>query len=140
VASDGDDAADGSIEHPWRTLQHAADSVLPGDTVVVQEGTYHEEVMLTRSGEFGRRITLRAAAGEAVILDGGGQLDDGFIIDAGISHVSLEGFQLTDYRGWTISLEGDNGDIVIADVDSSDSDNGVHLTLGEHGQPEEGSV
>ena len=140
VASDGDDAADGSIEHPWRTLQHAADSVLPGDTVVVQEGTYHEEVMLTRSGEFGRRITLRAAAGEAVILDGGGQLDDGFIIDAGISHVSLEGFQLTDYRGWTISLEGDNRDIVIADIDSSDSDNGVHLTLGEHGKPEEGSV
>jgi hypothetical protein len=140
VASDGDDAADGSAEHPWRTLQHAADSVVPGDTVVVQEGTYHEEVTLTCSGEVGQRITLRAAAGEAVILDGGGQLDDGFIIDAGISHVSLEGFQLTDYRGWTISLEGDNRDIVIAYVDSSSSDNGVHLTLGEHGKPEEGSV
>jgi hypothetical protein len=46
VAPAGDDAAEGSAEHPWRTLQHAADAVLPGDTVMVKQGTYGEEVTL----------------------------------------------------------------------------------------------
>ncbi len=140
VASHGDDADDGSVERPWRTLQHAADSALPGDTVVVQKGTYHEEVTLGRSGDPSSPITFRAAPGEAVVLDGGGQLDDAFTIDSGASHLTLEGFRLTDYRGWTISLEGSNRDIVIAGIDSSGSDVGVHLTLGEHGKPEKGPV
>jgi hypothetical protein len=62
VAPDGDDAADGSAERPWRTIQHAADSVQPGDTVMVGEGTYHEEVTLTRSGETNRAVGFRAKA------------------------------------------------------------------------------
>lgn len=140
VATDGGDAADGSVEHPWRTLQHAADSVLPGDTVLVEEGSYHEEVALTRSGEANRPIGFRAAAGDTVTLEGGGELGSAFTIGSGTSQVWLRGFRLTDYRGWSISLEGNNRDIVISGIDSSGSDSGVHLTLGEHGKPEEGPV
>jgi hypothetical protein len=39
VATTGDDAGAGTADAPWRTIQHAADSVAPGDTVVVHAGT-----------------------------------------------------------------------------------------------------
>jgi len=139
VAPDGDDAAAGSVEDPWRTLQHAADSVLPGDTVVVQKGTYREEVKLGRSGEAELPITF-VAASEAVVLDGGDELGGAFTIDGGTSYVRLEGFRLRNYRVWNISLEGANRDIVIAGIDSSGGEVGIHMTLGEHGKPEQGPV
>src|SRR5512136_150594 len=40
VAMDGDDGNDGSAGHPWATLQHAVESVAPGDTIVVRAGEY----------------------------------------------------------------------------------------------------
>lgn len=40
VARNGDDFWEGSAENPWYTLQHAADMVQPGDTVIVRAGTY----------------------------------------------------------------------------------------------------
>jgi hypothetical protein len=140
VAPAGDDAAEGSAEHPWRTLQHAADAVLPGDTVVVKKGTYGEEVTLARSGEEGKPITFQASPGEEVTLDGGGEAGGAFTIETGTSHLRLEGFRLRDYRVWNISLEGSNRDIVIAGIDSSGGEVGIHMTLGEHGKPEQGPV
>jgi len=140
VATDGGDASEGSVEHPWRSLQHAADSVLPGDTVVVKKGTYGEEVTLARSGEEGKPITFQASPGEEVTLDGGGEAGGAFTIDGGTSYVRLEGFRLRNYRVWNISLEGANRDIVIAGIDSSGGEVGIHMTLGEHGKPEQGPV
>ena len=40
VAMDGDDANDGSETHPWRTVQHAVDTTVAGDTIIVKPGTY----------------------------------------------------------------------------------------------------
>jgi hypothetical protein len=140
VAPTGDDDAEGSAEHPWRTLQHAADAVLPGDTAVVKKGTYGEEVTLARSGEEGKPITFQASPGEEVTLDGGGEAGGAFTVESGTSHLRLEGFRLRDYRVWNISLEGSNRDIVIAGIDSSGGEVGIHMTLGEHGKPEQGPV
>ncbi len=40
VATNGDDGNPGTSAQPWRTLQHAADSVPDGATVIVRSGTY----------------------------------------------------------------------------------------------------
>jgi hypothetical protein len=40
VAPSGSDAANGSSAAPWLTLQHAADSVRAGDTIIVSAGAY----------------------------------------------------------------------------------------------------
>jgi hypothetical protein len=37
VATDGSDANDGTSAAPWRTLQHAANLVNPGDTIILCE-------------------------------------------------------------------------------------------------------
>ncbi|MCA1808067.1 MAG: hypothetical protein LC725_01150 [Lentisphaerae bacterium] len=72
VAPDGDDAADGrSRECAWRTIQHAADRVRAGDTVLIAGGTYEEQVRVRTSGAPGAPITFRSAPGEQVILSAG---------------------------------------------------------------------
>ena len=41
VAPGGSNSADGSAQHPWATIQHAADAVAAGDTVHVAAGQYN---------------------------------------------------------------------------------------------------
>ena len=40
VALGGDDTQEGSRDHPWATLNHAAETVGAGDTVYVKGGIY----------------------------------------------------------------------------------------------------
>src|SRR5438445_11089247 len=44
VSTTGNDANAGTLSAPWRTIQHAANSVHPGDTVQVEGGVYNETV------------------------------------------------------------------------------------------------
>ncbi len=40
----GDDGNDGSSGSPWLTIQHAIDTATAGDTIIVEEGTYTENI------------------------------------------------------------------------------------------------
>src|ERR1700751_5376190 len=44
VCSTGSDTGDGSYNHPWASIQHADKVVMPGDTVLVLDGTYMGDV------------------------------------------------------------------------------------------------
>lgn len=69
-AANGDNARSGlSLADAWRTIQHAADAVNPGDTVLVAPGVYFEHVILTRTGTAAQPIRFRAA-GPGVIVSG----------------------------------------------------------------------
>jgi hypothetical protein len=71
VAADGSDSSSGtSIEQPFRTLQHAADTAVAGDTCFIRAGVYRETVLVSKSGEKGRPIVFSAYQGERVIIDG----------------------------------------------------------------------
>lgn len=50
VATNGLDSNAGSQDKPWRTVQRAANSVMPGDTVYVRGGVYNEIVDVPTSG------------------------------------------------------------------------------------------
>jgi hypothetical protein len=50
-----------------RTIQRAADSVNPGDTVLIQPGIYPEHVVVSRTGTAAQPITFRAAAPGAIV-------------------------------------------------------------------------
>ena len=97
VATTGDDANPGTLEQPWRTVQHAVDRLLPGDTVFLRAGVYHEHVRVTRSGETGAYLTLAAYAGETATVDGQGvDMENwGGVIDlSGQSYVRVSGLRL----------------------------------------------
>ncbi|MFZ4693583.1 MAG: right-handed parallel beta-helix repeat-containing protein [Verrucomicrobiia bacterium] len=71
VAMNGADAEDGgSVKKPWKTLQFALDRALPGDTVRIAPGLYHDSARLFRGGRPAAPITIEAADPNTVTLDG----------------------------------------------------------------------
>ncbi len=59
-----------SVDTPFRTIQHAADSATPGDYVYVLPGIYGEFVRIRKSGLPGKPITFFAAHWGIVKLKG----------------------------------------------------------------------
>jgi len=71
VATDGNDAAAGTLDQPFATVQAAADKLQPGDICFVRGGTYFQAVELSGlKGTEEAPIIFRAYAGEKVVLDG----------------------------------------------------------------------
>lgn len=62
VRTDGNDANSGSGNssgQAWATIQHAAASVQPGDTILVQTGVYSENVTIAKTGTSSLPIIFR---------------------------------------------------------------------------------
>ena len=53
------DAAPGTVERPWRSISKAAETVQPGDNVVIHAGVYREHVRPGRSGTAQRPSAMR---------------------------------------------------------------------------------
>src|SRR5689334_7261471 len=85
VSPDGSDANDGSQLHPWRTIQHAANTVHAGASVHVAPGNYLGAVKTSRSGTATARIrfvsevrwgaTIRASSVDIIWTNLGDDLD-----------------------------------------------------------------
>jgi len=69
--SRGNDANDGGEKTPWKTVQHAALRLKPGDTLYLRGGIYREHVKLKLEGADDKPIAIRSYPGELAILDGG---------------------------------------------------------------------
>jgi len=105
VATWGNDANPGTQVAPWATLQHAVQSIAPGDTIYVRAGAYvgcRITNLNSGSGQPGAPKTLRSYPGEAVLLTGPGPVNvqNGTIEVEGIDGVELtdwviEGFEVT---------------------------------------------
>ncbi len=105
VATSGNDDNDGSEAAPWRTIQHAADSVAAGDTVLIRGGSYNEAVFMNVSGsEADGVITFMSYEGETAVLDGTSLSNpDG---DIGIdiidqSYLIIKGLEIRNYTTTT---------------------------------------
>jgi len=59
----------GTRERPWLTVGKAAETLRPGDTVVVRKGIYRERVAPRNSGTAAKPITYRAE-GPGVVISG----------------------------------------------------------------------
>lgn len=71
VATNGSDAAKGLADSPFRTINHAAQVALPGDTITVHNGTYREWINPLSGGESdSKRILYRVAPGERADVKG----------------------------------------------------------------------
>ena len=102
VATDGLDSNPGTEAAPWLSLQHAVDSVAPGDEILVHAGSY-PGARVENSGAPGAYITLRAADGEAVLLDApaAGHKHDSILevetwdSPGVVSYWAIEGFEIS---------------------------------------------
>ncbi|MDF0675162.1 MAG: right-handed parallel beta-helix repeat-containing protein [Nitrospira sp.] len=70
VATSGSDYNPGTSSQPWRTIAHAARTMIAGDTTYVRGGTYKEGlIQFGRSGTSSAPIKLLNASGQFPIID-----------------------------------------------------------------------
>ena len=93
VSTTGNDASDGSEASPWRTLQHAANVVNPGDTVHVKAGNY-VGFDIRRDGTATGRIAFVAESG-VNITQRNAVTPDGINLE-GADYVTIDGFTVND--------------------------------------------
>ena len=102
VATTGNDSNPGSQSAPWKTIQHAADTVHAGSTVYVRGGIYEELVRINVSGNANDGfITFRSYPGETAILDATHftpQDRQGVLTIQDQSYVRVEGFEIRNFR------------------------------------------
>lgn len=110
VSPAGLDVADGlTVETAWGSLQHAADNVMPGDSVMVMDGDY-DNVLIERGGTAENPVTFRAW-GDDVWIHGGTRRDriEVFLAD----YVIIDGFKTLGAPRAGISVLGYADDEVV---------------------------
>ena len=87
VSLQGSDDGKGTQAAPWRSLQHAVDSIRPGDTILVGPGTYRERIEWQRGGTEDSPMTIAALPGARVVVSGADHFMDGWTNVTGLEGV-----------------------------------------------------
>ncbi|WP_342567579.1 right-handed parallel beta-helix repeat-containing protein [Psychrobacillus sp. FSL K6-4046] len=103
VSPKGKDANPGTKKKPWKTIQHAAKVLEPGDTVFVRGGVYSEFIHITKSGSKNLgNITFQSFPGEVAILEGKKltvtSAKRAFFYIDNASYIRIEGFELRNLK------------------------------------------
>jgi hypothetical protein len=99
VATTGSDTNPGMEFAPWRTVQKAFNTLLPGQRALVRAGTYTQDHVFSRSGTASAPITVAAYPGERPVLHAASTSGDTFPVRITGSYLRLQGFVLENARG-----------------------------------------
>lgn len=92
TAVDGNDTNPGTQILPWRTIQKAANALMPGDTVMVGTGSYDERATTVRSG---------TADTNRIIFQTQGTVDmRGWVINH--AYITVRGFDITGHSAASV--------------------------------------
>jgi hypothetical protein len=100
VSTGGNDTNAGTVGSPWKTIQHAANTVTAGATVYVLGGVYNESVNIPVSGTSTHNITFQSYPGQTAIVDGTGVSvtgTQGLFTIVGQSYIVINGFEIRNY-------------------------------------------
>lgn len=115
VSPEGNDADNGTLDRPFKTIQKALDIVKAGQTIYVREGSYSALNTFSSSGRKGKYITLRNYPGEHPRLTMSNK--DGAIISIdGNDYIIIEGLEICDFTSavaYGILLDSDESHIII---------------------------
>src|SRR5580704_16246297 len=102
VSTTGNDSNPGTQTAPWRTIQHAADTVRAGSTVNVLGRVYEELVIINKSGNAADGfITFRSYPGETAVIDAAHFTPSGrsgVLTIQNRSYVRIVGFEIRNFR------------------------------------------
>ncbi|MHC4714189.1 MAG: beta strand repeat-containing protein, partial [Planctomycetota bacterium] len=112
VATDGNDGWPGTQAQPWATLQYAVDTILPGDTIIVEDGTY-VGCRIRSSGTAGNAKTLKAEnVGGAVITSAGALCTTPSNLEVqadtptnGVEYWVIDGFESTSAANYGFEID-----------------------------------
>ena len=94
VAPGGRDTNPGTRALPWRTIQKAADTLAPGQRVLVRAGVYRENVQLRRSGTAARPITIESYPGQRPVVQ-----HERYPFEIDAAYYRIRGFVIQRARG-----------------------------------------
>ena len=98
------DTNPGTEQMPFKTVQHAADTAGPGDTVYVMAGKYDERVKVKAGGTEGKPVAFVAMPRRSVTVGG---------FDLEASYIRVEGFEITaDKPGTAVQLRASHCEIL----------------------------
>ncbi|MBP3340019.1 MAG: right-handed parallel beta-helix repeat-containing protein [Lachnospiraceae bacterium] len=108
VSKDGSDFNVGTEEHPFLTIQKAAEVAIAGDTVIVREGVYREWVKPRLGGlSDNNRITYMAAEGEKVVIKGSEIVKGWENVEGTVWKVEIANSFFGEYNPYATEVEGD---------------------------------
>ena len=107
VATNGNDKSNGTKEAPFKTINHAAQIAVAGDTVRVFGGTYRERVCPKNSGEENARITYEAVEGEKPIIKGSEIVTDWEHVEGTVWKKVIPNSYFGDFNPYATALFGD---------------------------------
>jgi parallel beta-helix repeat protein len=109
VATTGNNNNPGTALQPWLTLQHAVDTIMPGDTILVESGTY-AGCRIERSGQANLPCTLKANTGASVLINAAGAANrhnsniEVELFDVTLSYWVIDGFEVAGALRYGIDL------------------------------------
>ncbi|MGW7777816.1 right-handed parallel beta-helix repeat-containing protein [Staphylococcus xylosus] len=108
VDKKGSDCGLGNVESPFLTIDKAASVAQPGDSIIVHEGIYREEITHINTGlSESRRISFEAAKDEQVIIKGSEEITGWQQIDGSIWKVEIDNKIFKDFNPFATKLFGD---------------------------------
>ena len=130
VSPAGNDSGPGTMDRPFKTIQHAANMAKPGTTVYIREGSYCARLRVTQGGnqEKGfvtfQNLTSQSLPGGRPILDGScltvAHGDDALVELVDVSFVRIQGLEIRNFRTaepesvpWGIRVAGGGSHIEI---------------------------
>ncbi|NIP54019.1 MAG: DUF1565 domain-containing protein, partial [Phycisphaerae bacterium] len=114
----GDPLEDGSLEHPYNTIQEGVNAASVGGTVQVASGTYYENVVINKS------LTLKGAGSDITIIDGSGPLKPGVEITG--DNVNISRFTIRN-SGHGVHLHMCSGTTVSDNTMTSNKYEGIYV-------------
>lgn len=117
VGLSGNNTNTGSIDSPWRTLDHAFSMLTAGDTLYMRGGTYavNTTLKVSQSGTEYSPITISSYPGETAVLDGEYSVSGNHIIFLeNKKYITLKNFTVTrsPYYGIVVGGSGSSEHII----------------------------
>jgi hypothetical protein len=108
VAKNGKDTNIGNESNPFLTINKAASIAMAGDSVIVHEGVYRENVNPKYAGlSDQRRITYMCADGETVVIKGSEVIDTWTHVEGSVWKVTLPNSFFGDFNPYKETVFGD---------------------------------
>jgi parallel beta-helix repeat protein len=118
VDSSNTGSEDGTLEHPYNTIQRGVNAASVGEPVQVASGTYYENVVINKS------LTLKGAGRDTTIIDGS-ELSK-TVVEITADNVSINGFTIRN-GGDGIDLYMCNGITVSGNTITSNKFEGIAI-------------
>jgi hypothetical protein len=105
VSTSGSDSNPGTKSQPFGTIQKAANTVNPGNTVIVKNGTYTDTngdgavVNFNRGGTSGNWVTFKSENKWGAVIDGKNRsTKNGFTLNDNADYLRIEDFEIKDIK------------------------------------------